>query len=72
VILGNRPYRVAIGAEWVKDQGDAEKVNGADADLIAPLAGVALLVGDISIIHPIMHDKQRMYVPCSNKKLKIQ
>ncbi len=68
MILGNRPYRVAIGAEWVKDQGDAEKGNGADADLIDPLAGVALLVGDISIIHPITYDKHRRYVPCFNKK----
>jgi len=39
---GDRPYRLAIGFEWIKDLGDVEKGIGTDADLIAPLVGLAV------------------------------
>ncbi len=53
--LGERPYRLAVGVEWIKDLGDTDKGIGSDSDQIAPLAGVALQFGDSNLIPLLQH-----------------
>jgi hypothetical protein len=53
--LGTRPYRLAVGAEWIKDLGDTDKGIGSGADQIAPLVGVALKFGDTMVIPLLQH-----------------
>ena len=52
---GERPYRFAVGLEWVKDLGDRDKGIGSGADQFAPLAGVALKFGDATLIPLVQH-----------------
>jgi len=52
---GNTPYRLAIGLEWIKDLGDADKGIGSGADQLAPLVGVALKYGDTMVIPLVQH-----------------
>jgi hypothetical protein len=41
-LKGDRPYRLAVGGEWIKDLGDTDKGIGGGADIIAPLVGLAM------------------------------
>jgi hypothetical protein len=50
-----RPYRLAVGLEWIKDLGDTNKGIGPGVDQIAPLAGVALQFGGTTLIPLIQH-----------------
>ena len=52
---GNTPYRLAVGAEWIKDLGNINKGIGSGADQIAPLVGVALKLGDTMLIPLVQH-----------------
>jgi hypothetical protein len=49
------PYRLAVGAEWIKDLGDIDKGIGSGGDQIAPLAGVAMQLGDTTLIPLVQH-----------------
>jgi len=51
---GDRPYRLAIGLEWVKDLGDSDKGIGSDADLFAPLVGLAMVVRPGTTLIPLV------------------
>ena len=52
---GDRPYRLAVGLEWIKDLGDRDKGIGSGADQIAPLFGVALKLGDTMVVPLVQH-----------------
>ncbi len=52
---GEQPYRLAVGLEWIKDLGDRDKGIGSGADQLAPLAGVALKLGDTMLIPLVQH-----------------
>jgi hypothetical protein len=45
---------LAVGVEWIKDLGDIEKGIGGDADLIAPLAGLAMVVRPSTTLIPLV------------------
>ncbi len=49
------PYRLAVGVEWIKDLGDIDKGIGSGGDQIAPLAGIAMQLGDTSLIPLLQH-----------------
>ena len=53
-LSGDRPYRLAIGLEWIKDLGDIEKGIGRDADLFAPLVGLAMVVRPGTTLIPLV------------------
>jgi len=53
-LSGDIPYRLAIGFEWVKDLGDIEKGIGRDADLFAPLVGLAMVVRPGTTLIPLV------------------
>jgi len=50
-----KPYRLAVGLEWIKDLGDASLGIGPGADQIAPLAGVALQLDGATLIPLVQH-----------------
>ncbi len=52
---GDRPYRLAIGLEWIKDLGDTDKSIGSGSDQIAPLVGVALKYREAMVIPLVQH-----------------
>ncbi len=52
---GDRPFRLALGLEWIKDLGDRDKGIGSGADQIAPLVGVALKFGDAMLVPLVQH-----------------
>jgi len=41
-LKSGKPYRLAIGADWIVDLGDQAKGIGAGADRIAPFVGLAV------------------------------
>jgi hypothetical protein len=53
-LSGDRPYRLAIGLEWIKDLGDQEKGIGSGADQIAPLVGLAVGVRPGTMLIPLV------------------
>ena len=53
-LSGDRPYRLAIGIEWIKDLGDIEKGIGRDADLFAPLVGLAMVARPGTSLIPLV------------------
>jgi hypothetical protein len=52
---GDRPYRLAVGAEWIKDFRHHDKGIGSGADQLAPLVGVALKMGDATLVPLVQH-----------------
>lgn len=52
---GDRPFRLAVGLEWIKDLGDPGKGIGSGADQLAPLVGAALKFGDGTLIPLVQH-----------------
>ncbi len=52
---GGRPFRLAVGLEWIKDLGDEVKGIGSGADQLGPLAAVALKFGDTTLIPLVQH-----------------
>lgn len=53
-INDKQPYRLAIGVEWIKDLGDADKGIGADTDQIAPFVGAAIGVRPGTMVIPLV------------------
>lgn len=49
-----QPYRLAIGAEWIKDLGDTDKGIGSGGDQIAPLMGVAIALRPGTMVVPLI------------------
>jgi len=41
-LKGGQAYRLAIGAEWIKDLGDTDKGIGTGSDQIGPFVGLAV------------------------------
>jgi len=52
---GDSPYRLALGLEWIKDLGDTDKGIGSGADQLAPLVGIALNLGNTTVIPLLQH-----------------
>lgn len=50
-----RPYRLAVGLEWIKNLGGTDKGIGPGVDQLAPLAGVTLKFGDAMLIPLVEH-----------------
>lgn len=53
-INDKQPYRLAIGIEWIKDLGDADKGIGTDTDQIAPFVGAAIGVRPGTMVIPLV------------------
>ena len=53
-LKGDRPYRLAVGGEWIKDLGDTDKGIGTGADQIAPLVGLAMGVRPGTMLIPLV------------------
>jgi len=53
-LSGDRPYRLAVGFEWIKDLGDHEKGIGGGADQLAPLVGLAVGVRPGTMLIPLV------------------
>ena len=53
-LKGGQPYRLAAGAEWIKDLGDTDKGIGSGADQIAPLVGIAIGIRPGTMIVPLI------------------
>ncbi len=51
---GDRPYRLAVGGDWIKDLGDTNKGIGSGADQIAPLVGLAVGVRPGTMLIPLV------------------
>lgn len=51
-----KPYRLAVGFDWIKDLGDEDKGIGTGADQLAPFVGVAIIAStDLVLIPLIQH-----------------
>ncbi len=51
---GKRPYRLAVGLEWIKDLGDLHKGIGSGADQISPFVGIAIGVRPGVMLIPLV------------------
>lgn len=47
---GEVKYRVALGLDWIVDLGDQEKGIGSGSDQLAPFAGLAMGIGNVTWI----------------------
>ncbi|MCP3850657.1 MAG: hypothetical protein GY694_10545 [Gammaproteobacteria bacterium] len=53
-LQGGQPYRLAVGAEWIKDLGDTDKGIGTGSDQIAPLVGLAVGIRPGTMLIPLL------------------
>ena len=53
--LGEWKYKLAVGAELIVDFDNADKGIGSGSDQIAPLAGLALVQGNTTLVPLVQH-----------------
>ena len=49
-----RPYKVAVGFEWIVDLGDTAKGIGTGADQLAPFIGMAIVAKPGLVLIPLL------------------
>jgi len=52
---GDVTYRVAVGLDWIVDLGEQDKGIGPGSDQLGPFAGLAMGIGDITLIPLVQH-----------------
>ena len=54
LLKSGRPYRLAVGLEWIVDLGDQEKGIGSGADQIGPFVGLAIAYKPDTTLSPLL------------------
>ena len=54
ILKSDRPYRLAVGFDWIVDLGDQELGIGTGADQLAPFVGIAIIAKPGLVLIPLV------------------